>query len=272
MTDAKRSFACGFVLPARRFGNHLLLSRGERPHLVHVVCDSRRIAARCYKRSERLHQVPCWTVGHCLKAGVHVLFWTASPAFAAGDQLEFYHALGAEIDCDLAIRILRGRRHEESRALFQSSKNIRATHNLRKMRGANLLLAFAHENEIHRRLAAGSLDRMQCSEKRCLWSLLVHCTASNNNFPKSGLVDQSSFKWRGRPLRRINLLHVVHKIKTNRLGRAIVHHCEDTRLSFGWDLRDLRKARLAQHVHHQPAAFLHPTILGGNRRLANPGL
>ena len=140
------------------------------------------------------------------------------------------------------------------------------------MRGDNLLRAFAHESEIHRRHAAGSVDRMQCSEKRCLWSLLVHCTASNNNFPKSGLVDQSSFKWRGRPLRRINLLHVVHKIKTNRLGRAIVHHCEDTRLSFGWDLRDLRKARLAQHVHHQPAAFLHPTILGGNRRLANPGL
>ena len=43
-------------------------------------------------------------------------------------------------------------------------------------------------------------------------------------------------------------------------------------LAVGGDLGDAAESGVAQHAHHQVAAFRHPAIFGGNRRLLDPVL
>jgi len=50
-----------------------------------------------------------------------------------------------------------------------------------------------------------------------------------------------------------------------------VRRCgEDARLTVGRNFRDLAETGVTQHVHGEIAALVHPAVLGGNRRLANP--
>src|SRR5262249_50002059 len=93
-------------------------------------------------------------------------------------------------------------------------------YDLREMRRADLLLAFSNEHQVHWQLPPGRADRMQRRDERSLRSLLVDCTAPDEDRPEISFLDQLGIPRRGRPLARINLLHVVHEIQAQRFGCA----------------------------------------------------
>src|SRR5206468_1642433 len=94
--------------------------------------------------------------------------------------------------------------------------------------------------------------------------------AADEHFAKAWLVHQRRFPRGRRPLRRIDLLDVVHEIKTNASGRTSIERCEDTGLAIGRHAFDLLKARVAKKLHGQFAAFGHAAIFGSDGWLMNP--
>src|SRR5437879_1730184 len=138
------------------------------------------------------------------------------------------------------------------------------------MRLTDLLLALGHQYEVHWKFATRSTDGVQRGQHSGLRTLLIHRTSADEHFAKARLVHQRRIPRRRGPFRRINLLDVVHEIKTDTSGRAGIEGGKNTGLSIGRHALDLLKASLAQRLHGQFAAFGHATIFGCDGWLTNP--
>ncbi len=138
------------------------------------------------------------------------------------------------------------------------------------MRRGDFLFAFRHKHQVHRKLAAGATNRVQRRKERGFGTLLVYRSAADHAFAQIRFVDERGLEWRRRPLRRIDLFHVVHEINADGARGSGVEGGEDAGLAVGGNLGDGVESGVAQHAHGEVAAFLHAALLGGNRRLTNP--
>ena len=192
-------------------------------------------------------------------ARMHIASRTASPLFSARHQFQLDHTLRAQVRChrsihvlrhvlrqqDLRLHVLRRERHRHAHAFPQRFQDLRSAHHLRKMWRANFFFTFRNKNQIHRRLFPGSSNRMQGRQKCFLRSLLIHRATAHHHFAQPRFLDQRRFEWRRTPVRRIGLLHVVHKIETQRLRRSRVQRCKHTRLPVRRHLPHTAKSGLA---------------------------
>src|SRR5436309_2101420 len=128
------------------------------------------------------------------------------------------------------------------------------------MRRTDFLFAFGHQYEVHWKFATRSTDGMERGQHSGLRTLLIHGAAADEHFAKAWLVHQRRIPWGRGPLRRIDLLDVVHEIKTNASGRTGIERCEDTGLAVGRHAFDLLKASIAKQLHSQFASLGHATI------------
>src|SRR5262245_16193751 len=129
------------------------------------------------------------------------------------------------------------------------------------MRRADFFFALSDENEIYGKLPSGAMNCVKRRKKSRLRTFLVDRATANDYLSDAGLIDQHRVPWRGRPLRRRDLLHVVHEVNADRLRRARIERSEDAGLAVSRNFRDRLKTRLAQELHRQLAAFVDLAIL-----------
>src|SRR5207247_8735816 len=98
-------------------------------------------------------------------------------------------------------------------------------------------------------------DRMQRSEKRGFRSLLIHCAPADNRFSERRLVYQARLGRRRRPLRRIELFHVVHEIKSDRFRGTGSERSKHAWLPIGVNHFRLLKSRVARELGYVIRAF-----------------
>ena len=216
--------------------------------------------------------MPRRAVHHRLERGVNVLGRTASPFFAARHQLQLDHAFGSEVNSNNAVQILRGRRHEHTNTFLQCCQHFRPPNELRNVWRTNFLFAFGHHHQAHGHLLSRAADRMECRQERCFRSFLIHHTAAEDYFAQLRFVYDSRFGRRRRPLRRIELFHVIHEIEANRFRRACIQCCEHTRFPAGVDHRRLLKSGITREFRHVLRAFRISAILRRDRDLPYPVL
>src|SRR5438045_1875437 len=155
-----------------------------------------------------------------LETGVHVVFRSAPPLLTARHQLQLDDALRAKIDLHGTIQVLAPEGNHDSEALVKRGLDLGLEDDLRKAGRPDLLFALAHEDDIHRRLLAGALERVQRGEECHLRALLVRCAAPDDDLAESWLVDEPRLERRRRPFARIELLDVVHEVDASRGWRA----------------------------------------------------
>src|ERR1700756_595118 len=105
--------------------------------------------------------MPRRTVHSRLVAGVNVAAWAAPPALSTRDEFQFDDALRSQSHRDLAIQLLFGGRHENSHARTKRGHHFRTIHDLRKVRRADLLLSFSHQDEVQGESATGGAHGME---------------------------------------------------------------------------------------------------------------
>ena len=98
-------FSQRFAARLRYFFDHRFLLISQRKRL-RVIVDHDHITVVGNECVERFDQMPRRTVDHRLERRVNVLCRTATPFFAARNELELNHAFRAEVHCDDAIKIL----------------------------------------------------------------------------------------------------------------------------------------------------------------------
>src|SRR5439155_13696585 len=103
-------------------------------------------------------------------------------------------------------------------------------------------------------------------------TLLVHGPAANDGLAEAGLVDQPRFPGRRRPLRGIDLLHVVHEVEAECRWCAGVEGREDARFSVGADPVRALESRVAEELDHKAQTILAADVLGGDGGLPDPVL
>src|SRR5438105_3533268 len=81
------------------------------------------------------------------------------------------------------------------------------------MRRADLLLAFGDKDEVDGHILARTANGVKGSEQRGLRTFLIDRAAAHDDFSEAGLVEQSGFEGRRRPLGGVSLLDVVHEIE-----------------------------------------------------------
>jgi len=172
----------------------------------------------------------------------------------------------------LAVGCLRSRGHENAHDFPERGLDLRTPHDLGEMRRADLLFAFSHHDQVDRQFLPGATDGMQSRQKRRLGALLINGAASNQHFAEAGFVHHARFPGWRRPLRRVNLLHVVHEIEPQCPRRSRIERGKDSGLAVGGNFRDLLEACIAKHLHGELATFVHSAILRGNRGLLDPRL
>ena len=128
---------------------------------------------------------------------------------------------------------LRGDGHEYAGAFAKRGLHFGPPHDLRKMRRADLLFAFGHENKIHGQLSASAADGVQRGEERRFRPFLVDGAAPDEDFADAGLVDERGVQRRRRPFRGIDLFDVVHEIEAHRARRAGIERGENAGLAVG---------------------------------------
>ena len=253
-------------------GNHCSLSVGERPSFVGESWDRGLVAVGGDKGIECVNEVPRGTIDPGFFAGVDIVHWTQSPAFAARNQFEFHNALSAELDGDAAIKILRRTGNEDAVRFLQCGNHFWTAHDLREMRRPDLFFAFGDQNEVDGKFLSGATDGVQRSQECRFRALLVDGAAPDHDFAESGLVDECSVERRRRPFGGRDLFHVVHEIDTEGAGSASVEGGENSRLAVGGNFCGCLKSGVAQHLHGQFATLVHSAIFCGNRGLTNPSL
>src|ERR1700733_3747991 len=95
MLDSKLLLGRSFTAAHGDILNHFHLCGSKRLGLVKKACHSRRVSIGLDEGVERLHQVPHGTVDLCLKAGVNIVFGTASPPLSTGNEFELNYTFGA---------------------------------------------------------------------------------------------------------------------------------------------------------------------------------
>ena len=99
---------------------------------------------------------------------------------------------------------------------------------------------------------------------------LVHRAATDDYFPQGRFVHDSRFRWRRRPLGRVELFHVVHEIKPGSFWRTGIKRREYARFTVRVDHRRLLKSRIARQLRHVLRAFRISAILSRDRYLSDP--
>jgi hypothetical protein len=138
------------------------------------------------------------------------------------------------------------------------------------VRRTYFLFTFADEHEVYRQLYFRLFESTQRAEKGRLRSFLVHRAATHADLAEPGLVDDLAFERRRRPLRGIELLHVVHKVNANRRGRACIDDSEDAGLAGGRDDFDIGESSLASQLGHVLRTLWIVAVLGRDRRQRDP--
>jgi hypothetical protein len=156
------------------------------------------------------------------------------------------------------------------RAPPQRRHHLRLLRHLLEVRRADLLLALRHQHEVDGHLAAGAADGVQGGQEGGLGSLLVDGPAPHHRLAQARLVHDGRVPGRRRPLRGVDLLHVVHEVEADGARRARVQRGEDARMAVGRNLGHRLEARLAGEAHHHLAALGHPAVLRRDRRLLDP--
>ena len=88
--------------------------------------------------------------------------------------------------------------------------------------------------------------------------------------PKRRFVHDSRFGRRRRPLRRIELFHIVHEIEPDGFRRTGIERREHAGLAICVDYRRLLKSRIARELRHVLRAFRISTVLRRDRHLRDP--
>ena len=195
---------------------------------------------------------------------------SAPPLLTARDQLELDHSLGAQVDPDVAVGILRGEGHVDAGGLGQGRRDLGLSHDLREVDRADLLLALADQHQVDRRLTSGSAQRVQRRQERRLGPFLVHRAPADHHLAEARLVHQPRLPRRGGPLLRIDLLHVVHEVQAHALRRSRVERGENAGEPIGGHPLGALEARVAQHAQEELHALLPADALGGDGGLADP--
>src|SRR5205807_2859144 len=115
-------------------------------------------------------------------------------------------------------------------------------------------------------------NRVQSGEESCFGTFLVDRATTQDDFSEARLVNEGSLEWRGRPFGGVGLFYVVHEIKAERFGSPGVECGENAGLAVGGHFFDTAEPRLAEHLLHHLATFVHAAIFGGDGGLANPRL
>src|SRR4051812_36070413 len=156
--------------------------------------------------------MPRRAVELCLEARVHVELRSAPPFFAARDELQLDHSLGAEIDLQRSRGILAAEGDDDAERLAERCLDLGLEDDLREVGRADLLFALADEHEVHWELLPRGLEGMQGGEESGLRALGIRGPASNDDLPEAGLVHEPSLeRWRA-PLGGVELLDVIHEI------------------------------------------------------------
>src|SRR5579864_4845219 len=174
--------------------------------------------------------MPRWAVHLCLEAGMNVVLRSSSPPLAAGNHLKFNHALCAKRYLYASIRLLASFGHKYANASLQRSGNFWLADNFRKVGRTNFFFAFANQHEIHREFFPRRFECMECAKKGVFRTFLVHSAATDADLSQSFFVHDSTFERRRRPLRGIELFHVVHEIDADCGCCTAVQSAEDPRL------------------------------------------
>jgi hypothetical protein len=269
LLDAELLLEYRLVEPAGALGDHRLLGSRDRARAVGEPVDV-GLAVLGDEGVERLHEVPGRAVDPRLVTRVNVPLRTAPPLFAGRDPLELDDTFCTERDLHDAVGAVGRRGHEDARRFRERRLNLRPPHDLREVGRADLLLPFRDEHEVDGELATGPPEGVQRREERRFGSLLVDRAPSDDDSSEARLVDDSRLPRRRRPLRGIDLLHVVHEIHAGRPAGAGVERREHAGLPVGRDLHGGAEARVAQEPDHQVAPLRHAVVLGGNRRLMDP--
>src|SRR5216117_208557 len=235
-----------FIETVGRFRDHGLFRGRERSRLVGESVDRGVVAVGRDESSDGFDQVPRRAVQPRFVARVDVALGPAAPTFAARDELQLDHALGAEGDDHLAVEFLRGRGHEDPHRVPERGEHLRPADDLGEVRRADLFFTFGHEHQVDRELPTRAADRVQCGQERRLGALLVHGASADQHGAHVGLLHQRGGPWWRRPFRGIDLLHVIHEIHAQRPGRARVQRREDPGLAVGGHFRDLGAPGVAQ--------------------------
>ena len=111
---------------------------------------------------------------------------------------------------------------------------------------------------------------MQCGQKRCFRSFLIHRPATDDHFAQARLFHEPRFERRRRPFAGVELFYVVHKVNADRLRPTRIHGSKDAGLAVRADDVGALEARVARQLRHILRAGGIITILGGNRRQCDP--
>jgi hypothetical protein len=156
--------------------------------------------------------------------------------------------------------------------VLRSAADLRPANELRDVRRADLLFAFGDENEIDRQLFPSSLDGVKCRQHRGFGPLLVHRSAADDRLSHPRLVVDPRFERRRGPLRRVELLDVVHEVQPDRLRSTGVERREHARLAVGLDHGRLLKAGVLGELRHALRPIRVAAVLGRDRRCRDPVL
>ena len=252
--------------------NHLFLCRGQRLRLVEKSFHSRGVTVRLDQGVQCLYQVPGRRVHLRLEARVHVVRRPAAPLLPARYQLEFHHTLGAQRHLHPAVAILRRFGHENADALLQFGQHFGIVDHLVEMRRGNLLLALAHQHQIHRQFFARRLERHERAQEGVLGSLLIHGAAAHAHRAQARLFHQARLERRRTPLLRHELLHVVHEVDPDRGARTGIDLAEHSGLARGGDELHAGKAGVLRELRHVLRPLRVVAVLGRNRRQRDPVL
>src|ERR1051326_6872976 len=162
--------------------------------------------------------------------------------------------------------------HEPPDPLPERRLDLGAVHELSDVRRADLLLALGDQHEVHGRLFPRAADRVQRREERCLGPLLVPGAAAHDHLAEALLVHDPCLERRRGPLRRVELLDVVHEVEPDSLRGARIEHGEHARLAVGGHDRDRLKARVAKELRHALGSRGGVEALGRDRRERAPVL
>src|SRR5206468_303218 len=166
-----------------------------------------------------------------------------------------------------SVEVLRRERHEYADTLLERRKHLGTPNELRDMRRTDLLFAFRDHYEIDRQFLSRAANCVQRRNERCFRSFLVHRATTNHHFSKWRFVHDSRFGRRRRPLRWIELFHIVHEIEPDGFRRTGVERREHAGLAVGVDYRRLLKSRIARELRHVLRALWISTVLRRDRNL-----
>jgi hypothetical protein len=159
------------------------------------------------------------------------MFGSSSPSLSTRNQFELNYSLRAQRYLYTSIRILTRFWHEHTHAFLQRGGNFGVVDNLRKVGRTNLFFTFTDKHEIHRQLCSRSLEGMKSAEEGRFGTFLVHSASADADPAQPFLVHDPPFeRWR-RPLRWVELFHVVHKIDADGSRRTCIQSAEDPRLA-----------------------------------------